>query len=88
MIGIRDEIRAVEQGIAHRENNVLKRAPHTAAHVTSDDWDRPYSRTHAAYPTAFTRERKFWPTVARIESAFGDRNLVCACPPIEEYAER
>ena len=88
MIGIRDEIHAVEQGIAHRENNVLKRAPHTAAHVTSDDWDRPYSRTHAAYPTAFTRERKFWPTVARIESAFGDRNLVCACPPIEEYAER
>ncbi|MBL0169126.1 MAG: aminomethyl-transferring glycine dehydrogenase [Gemmatimonadaceae bacterium] len=86
MIGIRHEIAAIERGEADRENNVLKRAPHTAAHVTSDAWDRPYSREQAAYPTAWTRERKFWPTVARIESAFGDRNLVCACPPIEEYA--
>ena len=85
MIGIRAEITAVEQGVAHRENNVLKRAPHTAAHVTSDDWDRPYTRAEAAYPTSWTRERKFWPTVARIESAFGDRNLVCACPPVSEY---
>ncbi len=85
MIGIRAEITAVEQGVAHRENNVLKRAPHTAAHVTSDDWDRPYTRAEAAYPTSWTRERKFWPTVARIESAFGDRNLVCACPPVTEY---
>ncbi len=88
MIAIREEIGAVEQGSADRENNVLKRAPHTAAHVTSDTWDRPYTREQAAYPTPFTRERKFWPTVARIESAFGDRNLVCSCPPIEEYAER
>lgn len=88
MIGIREEIAAVEQGVAHRENNVLKRAPHTAAHVTSDDWDRPYTRAQAAYPTAWTRERKFWPTVARIESAFGDRNLVCACPPVAEYEGR
>jgi glycine dehydrogenase len=87
MIGIREEIRAVERGEAPRENNVLKRAPHTAAHVTSDSWDRPYSCEQAAYPTAWTRERKFWPHVARIESAFGDRNLVCACPPMEEYVE-
>ncbi len=86
MIGIREEIAAVERGEMDRENNPLKRAPHTAAHVISDAWDRPYSREQAAYPTAWTRDRKFWPTVGRIESAFGDRNLVCACPPIEEYA--
>ena len=86
MIGIREEIAAVERGEADRENNVLKRAPHTAAHVTSDEWDRPYTRQQAAYPTQFTRERKFWPYVGRVESAFGDRNLVCSCPPIESYA--
>ncbi len=85
MIGIREEIAAVERGEMDRENNVLKRAPHTAAHVVSDTWDRPYSRELAAYPTPWTRERKFWPTVGRIESAFGDRNLVCSCPPIQEY---
>ena len=86
MIGIREEIAAVERGEADRDNNVLKRAPHTAAHVTSDEWDRPYTRQQAAYPTPFTRERKFWPYVGRVESAFGDRNLVCACPPIASYA--
>ena len=86
MIGIREEIAAVERGEADRDNNVLKRAPHTAAHVTSDEWDRPYTRQQAAYPTQFTRERKFWPYVGRVESAFGDRNLVCSCPPIESYA--
>ena len=86
MLGIHAEIAAVERGEADREDNVLKRAPHTAAQVISDTWDRKYSREQAAYPTAYTRARKFWPTVGRIESAFGDRNLVCACPPIEEYA--
>lgn len=86
MIGIREEIAAIERGEMPRDNNVLKRAPHTAVHVTSDSWDRPYSRELAAYPTPFTRDRKFWPAVARVESAYGDRNLVCACPPIEEYA--
>ncbi len=86
MIGIRHEIDAVERGEMGREDNPLKHAPHTAAHVTSDTWDRGYTRQQAAYPTPFTRERKFWPTVGRIESAFGDRNLVCSCPPIEEYS--
>ncbi len=87
MIGIREEIAAVERGEADRENNVLTRAPHTAQHVSSDSWDRPYSREHAAFPTHSTRERKFWPYVGRVESAWGDRNLICACPPIEEYIE-
>jgi len=86
MIGIRHEIEAVERGEMPREDNVLKRAPHTAAHVTADTWERPYSRQLAAYPTPWTRDRKFWPTVGRIESAFGDRNLVCSCPPIESYS--
>ena len=88
MIGIREEISAVERGELHRDNNPLKRAPHTAAHVTADDWDRPYTRQQAAYPTQSTRERKFWPSVGRVESAFGDRNLICSCPPIEAYQEQ
>ena len=86
LIGIREEIAAVERGEQPRTGNVLTHAPHTAAHVTADVWERPYSRQQAAYPTAHTRARKFWPAVARVESAYGDRNLVCACPPIEAYS--
>jgi len=86
MIGIREEIRAIESGAADPENNVLKRAPHTAAAVCSDAWDRPYSREAAAFPTASTRAHKFWPAVARIDNAYGDRHLVCSCPAVEEYA--
>jgi glycine dehydrogenase len=86
MIGMREEIAAIERGEADREDNVLKNAPHTAAQCTADSWTHPYSRQQAAYPTAWTRDRKFWPAVRRIESAFGDRNLVCACPPLESYA--
>ncbi len=86
MIGIRAEIADVESGAMPREGNVLTRAPHTAQHVAGDVWERPYGRELAAFPTPFTRERKFWPAVARVESAYGDRNLVCSCPPIEEYA--
>ncbi|WP_434480038.1 aminomethyl-transferring glycine dehydrogenase [Gemmatimonas sp.] len=86
MVGMRLEIAAIERGEADREDNVLKNAPHTAGHCTADAWTHPYSRSQAAYPTTWTRERKFWPMVRRVESAFGDRNLVCACPPIESYA--
>jgi glycine dehydrogenase len=86
MIGIREEIAAVERGEVPRGDNVLSHAPHTAAVVTADAWTRPYSRQQAAYPTPWTRARKFWPAVSRIESAFGDRNLVCACPPVEAFA--
>ena len=86
MIGIREEIAAVERGEMDREDNPLTNAPHTAAHCTADAWTHPYSRSQAAYPTAWTRDRKFWPAVRRVESAFGDRNLVCACPPLESYA--
>jgi glycine dehydrogenase len=85
LIAIREEIREIERGEADRENNLLKRAPHPLAVVIGDTWDRPYPRERAAFPTPATRIHKVWPTVARIDSAYGDRNLVCACPPIEEY---
>jgi glycine dehydrogenase len=87
LIGIREEIREIEIGVADRDDNLLKNAPHTADMVTADEWSHPYRREQAAYPAPWTREHKFWPYVGRIESAAGDRNLICACPPIEEYAE-
>jgi glycine dehydrogenase len=86
LIQIREEIREVEKGQYDKENNVLKHAPHTAAIVTADNWTRPYSREKAAYPLSFVREAKFWPAVSRVDNAYGDRNLVCSCLPIEEYA--
>ncbi|MFO7893429.1 MAG: aminomethyl-transferring glycine dehydrogenase [Longimicrobiales bacterium] len=86
MIAIRDEIRKIESGEWDPEDNPLKGAPHTVDMVVSDDWDRPYSRELAAFPTP-KRENKFWPFVGRIASAHGDRNLVCACPPMEEYEQ-
>jgi glycine dehydrogenase len=87
MIAIRNEIREVENGDADRTNNVLKQAPHTANVVLVDDWTRPYSRGKAVYPLPYVRARKFWPSVSRVDSAYGDRNLVCACVPTEAYAE-
>jgi glycine dehydrogenase len=86
LIGIRSEIRDIELGLLPRDNNPLKHAPHTAQVVTSDAWDRPYSRQRAAYPAPWTREHKFWPAVGLVESAAGDRNLVCSCPPVGAYA--
>ena len=67
------------------QNNVLKNAPHTAQQIASDKWERPYSREQAAYPAPWTREHKFWPAVARIDNVYGDRNLFCSCPPMEEF---
>ncbi|HKS07038.1 MAG TPA: aminomethyl-transferring glycine dehydrogenase [Gemmatimonadaceae bacterium] len=87
MISIRDEIRRIEQGEWDRQQNPLKLAPHTQAVVTADEWTRPYSRQTAAFPAPWLRDFKFWPAVGRIDSAFGDRNLVCACPPVEAYNE-
>ncbi len=85
MIAIRKEIAEIERGTADRENNVLKNSPHTADMVISDKWNFPYSREKAAYPAPWLRQRKFWAPVGRINSVYGDRNLVCSCPPIEEY---
>lgn len=87
MIAIREEIADVENGTADQQHNVLKYAPHTAAIVSADEWDRPYARSKAAFPLAFVHEFKFWPSVSRVNDSYGDRTLVCACPPISEYEE-
>ena len=87
MIAIRGEIDAIGSGQADRKNNPLKNAPHTAEQVTADKWDHPYSREQAAYPASWTRQQKFWPAVSRIDSVYGDRNLFCTCPPMEEFSE-
>jgi len=87
LIAIRDEIREIETGAADRDNNLLKNAPHPLADLLADTWDRPYARERAGFPTPATREHKVWPPVGRIDAAFGDRNLVCTCPPVEAYAE-
>ena len=86
LIAIRAEIREIETGEADRDTNLLKNAPHPLADLLADTWDRPYSRERAGFPTAATREHKVWPPVGRIDAAFGDRNLVCTCPPVEAYA--
>lgn len=88
MISIRKEIADVESGKADAKENVLKHAPHTAATVLVHDWTRPYSREQAVYPMEYVRANKFWPTVSRIDSAYGDRNLICSCTPMEEYADQ
>ena len=85
MISIRNEIAQVENGMADKADNLLKMAPHTAAELTADHWTHPYSRTEAAYPMVSLRDMKFWTTVGRVDNAFGDRNLVCTCPPLEAY---
>jgi glycine dehydrogenase len=88
LIEIRNEIKEIEEGKADRDNNVLKNAPHTAGVVTADDWNRPYTRQKAAFPLPFVREAKFWPAVSRVDNAYGDRNLICSCLPIEAYGTK
>ncbi len=86
LIAIRQEIRAIEQGRADRDDNVLKNAPHTAAAVAAVDWSHAYTREQAAYPAAWVRAHKFWPAVGRIDNVWGDRHLYCTCPPMESYS--
>jgi len=85
MVKIREEIHEIETGKVDRKNNLLKNAPHTAEMIAADSWDHPYTRNRAVYPAEWIREGKFWPAVARIDNVYGERNLVCACPPVEEY---
>jgi glycine dehydrogenase len=87
LISIREEIREIEMGVADRADNVLKNSPHPLGRVVSDDWSHKYPREKAAFPAPWTRMHKFWPSVGRVESAYGDRNLVCSCPPTDAYAE-
>lgn len=87
LLGIRAEIRAIEEGRADKQDNVLKNAPHTQFVITADEWNHKYSRTEAAYPLPYVKSNKFWPSVARVNNTYGDRNLVCTCEPTEAYAE-
>ncbi|MEZ4699836.1 MAG: aminomethyl-transferring glycine dehydrogenase [Rhodothermales bacterium] len=87
MTSIRAEIQEIERGMADPTLNVLKQAPHTAAMLTADTWTMPYGREKAAFPASWLRASKFWPSVRRLDDAYGDRNLVCACPPLESYQE-
>jgi glycine dehydrogenase len=86
MIAIRGEIEEVLTGKADKKDNILKRAPHTAKSVCANEWNRPYSREQAAYPLPYVRENKFWPAVARVDNVYGDKHLVCSCPPVASYA--
>jgi glycine dehydrogenase len=88
LISIRQEIQSVIDGVADARDNVLKNAPHTAEDVTADDWAHPYSRQQAAYPLPYVRANKVWPAVARIDNPYGDRNLMCSCPPVEAFVEQ
>ncbi len=87
MIAIRAEIAAVEKGVSDAQDNVLKNAPHTAQMLMVTEWHHDYTREQAAYPLASLRAGKYWPPVARVDNAFGDRNLICSCPPIEDYID-
>jgi glycine dehydrogenase len=87
MIAIREEIAEVEQNISDKSNNPLKNSPHTSAVVTADEWDHPYSRKKAAFPLPYVAAYKFWPSVGRVNDTYGDRTLICSCPPIDSYAE-
>ncbi len=88
MIAIREEIREIEDGSADKDNNVVKNAPHTARMVASSDWDMPYSREKAAFPMPWSEEIKYFTPVTRIDDAYGDRNLICTCEPVESYAQQ
>jgi len=87
MISIHGEIKAIEDAIADRVDNVLKNAPHTQQVICADDWNHPYSRQDAAFPLAYVVKNKFWPSIGRINNTFGDRNLICTCEPMESYMD-
>ncbi|MFK8137718.1 MAG: aminomethyl-transferring glycine dehydrogenase [Bdellovibrionales bacterium] len=86
LIAIHGEIKEIETKNLDQNNNLLKNAPHTADVLIQDDWDRPYSRQTAAYPLSYLKHRKFWPSVSRVDDAYGDRNLMCSCPSMDEYS--
>lgn len=87
MINIRKEIKEVEDGLYPADDNVLKNAPHPMSVIAADEWRFPYGREKAAYPMAYLHSAKFWPTTARVNDVYGDRNLVCTCPPMEDMID-
>jgi glycine dehydrogenase len=88
LLKIREEIKAIEEGISDKLDNPLKNAPHTQFEVTKDEWDHSYTRQNAAYPLDYVRDNKFWPSVCRVNNTYGDRNLVCTCEPVSAYLEQ
>jgi glycine dehydrogenase len=87
MLSIREEIRAIEEGKADKKDNALKNAPHTQHVVINSDWKHGYTREQAAFPLPYIRENKFWPSIARVNNTYGDRNLICTCEPVSSYVE-
>ena len=87
LIAIKKEIEAIEKREIDALDNPLKNAPHTIGVVTAAEWNHPYTRQEAAFPLAYVSDNKFWPSVGRVNNSYGDRNLICTCPPIEEYAQ-
>ncbi len=87
LVCIKKEIEEVKNGTYPLEDNVLKNAPHTQTMLLADEWTHSYSRTKAAYPVAYLKENKFWPSTARVDDGFGDRNLMCSCVGLEAYEE-
>ena len=87
MLSIRAEIKAIEEGIADKADNLLKHAPHTQFEITADEWNHSYSRQQAAYPLPYVKNNKFWPSVSRVNNTYGDRNLICTCEPVSAYLE-
>jgi len=85
MISIYQEIMEIKKGNFDKIDNPLKNAPHTVEEVSASDWNHKYSREVAAYPNVYLRKKKYWPPVSRIDNVFGDRNLVCTCPPVSDY---
>ena len=87
MIAIREEIHQIEKGVSDRDDNPLKNAPHTAIEIVTGEWKHPYSREEAVFPFKYSKENKYWPPVGRVDNAYGDRNLVCSCLPLDKYSE-
>jgi glycine dehydrogenase len=88
MLAIRDEIELIEEGTMDKKNNPLKNAPHTQSMICNSDWEHPYSREKAAFPLSYVKENKFWPSVARVNNTYGDRNLICTCEPVSSYIDQ
>ena len=88
MIIIRKEITEIESGVADKKNNLLKNAPHSIKLVAEDEWPYPYSHTKAFFPAEHTLQEKYWPPVGRIDGLYGDKNLVCMCPPVSTYNQK
>lgn len=87
LLAIRNEIRAIENGQSDKKDNPLKNAPHTQAAITANEWNHSYQREAAAFPLSYVRSNKFWPSVARVNNTYGDRNLVCTCEPVSAYMD-